>query len=328
MSIQRSGLSAAAACALALSACGGGGGDNTQTVPPPAESTMLSLSASNYQAVAQSAVSSALFLGGASSVAGGDARLMAMAAGTSRRALSAGRLQKPLAEIRDTLPCSQGGSLVLSANDANNNGNFDVGDSFMLDAQACREGDAVLQGRIGLSVQALTGVYDSSNFSATLAMTLTGFSAATGNDLIQGDGTLTLAISQTPNGVGEVVLSTPRLTLGGRVDGQAFSTTLVDTRLSLRSEMVAGSARTSISYASQISGSQFGNKQVTVTTPQALVITGSSDYPGSGQMLVRGQANSVLRITALNATQARLELDAEGDGTYETQAVKTWAELE
>ncbi|MGQ3051986.1 MAG: hypothetical protein ACT6S0_09390 [Roseateles sp.] len=92
-----------------------------------------------------------------------------------------------------------------------------------------------------------------------------------------------------------------------------------DTRLSLRTETV-GMARTSIGYTSKLGSSQFGVGEVAITTPQPLVITGSDSYPGSGQLLVRGNANSAVRITALN--------DAQGDGTYETQTVKTWAELE
>lgn len=332
MTIHRTGLSATTvACALALSACGGGGGGSPMT-PPPAESTMLGLSASNYQAVAQSAVSSALYLGGTSSLAGGDARLMSMAAATSRRALSAERLQsghaRPLATLNETVLCSQGGSLAISFNDANNNANFDNGDGLTIDAQACKEDGTVMQGRMGLSLQALTGVYGSNTFNATLTISLTGFSTTSGNDVLQGDGTLTMTIRQTGSGLGEVVLATPRLALNGRIGGANFSTTLTDTQMSLRSDTVGGASHTSVAYNSGISSSQFGNKQVTVTTPQPLVISGDNSYPGSGQMMVRGNANSVVRITALNATQARVELDAEGDGTYETQVVKTWAELE
>ncbi|KQW43482.1 MULTISPECIES: hypothetical protein [unclassified Roseateles] len=332
MSIHRTGLSAVSvACVLALSACGGGGGgDNSPAVP--SESTMLGLNASNYQAVAQSTVSSALFLNGASGLAGGDARLLSLAASTSRRALSAGSGQagslKPLAVLNETLPCSQGGNLAFSFNDANNNGNFDVGDVITLDAQSCKEDGAVMQGRLALGVQALNGVYDSNNFSATLTMTLTGFGVTSDSDVAQADGSLTLTVSQTPAGVGELTLATPRLTLGGRIEGKVFSTALTDTRLSLRTETIGGTLRTSVAYTSSLSSSQFGDKVVTVTTPQPMVITGSDSYPSSGQMVVRGHANSVLRITALNVTQARLELDAEGDGSYETQTLKTWAELE
>ena len=335
MSRHRLGLTAAVLISLlGLSACGGGGGSGSAP-NNPAESTMLGISASNYQAVGQSAVSSALFLndtGGVVTAAesGGDPRLLRHAVDTARRAMGvASRRQALLSgvEVRDTVPCSQGGSLAVSINDSNNNGSFDLGDSLTLDAQSCKEDGDVLQGRISMSVQALTGVYDSSNYSATLAMTLTAFSVTTGSDMAQGDGTINLTISQTPT-AGEVTLATSRLVLSGRAGGQNFSTTLTDTRLTLRIETVNGSPRTSISYNSSLASSSFDNKQVLITTPQPLVITGSDSYPSSGYLLVQGQANSSLRVTAVNRSQARLELDAQGDGVYETQLLKTWAELE
>lgn len=325
------------ACVAALVGCGGGGGGaDSSPQSTPAESPLLGISASNYQAVGQAAVSSALYLGNTGSVvtgaeAGSDPRLLRQAVDAARRALAAVNGKPAVvtgAEVRETVPCSQGGSLAVAFNDGNNNGNPDVGDTITLDAQACKEDGALLQGRIALSLQALTGVYDSSNFSATLTMTLTAFSAASGTDSVQGDGNLSLAISQTPAGVGELTLSTSRLVLSGRVAGQNFSTTLVDNKLTLRSETVGGVPRATVTYASSLTSTNFGNKQVNITTVQPLVVTGTNLYPSSGQLLVRGNANSAVRITAVNATQARLELDAEGDGTYETQVLKTWAELQ
>lgn len=331
---HRIGLSAAVlACLLGLSACGGGSASTSATPAP--ESTRLGISASNYQVVAQSAVSSAFFLNEAGGVitgveSGGDPRLLRHAVATARRAMSVASGRPALlvgAEVRETVACSQGGSLVVSVNDVNNNGNFDLGDSLAIDAQSCKENGELMQGRIALSVQALSGVYDSSNYSATLAMTLTAFSVTTGSDMAQGDGTVTLTVSQAAT-VGEVTLATSRLALSGRTGGQNFSTTLTDTKLTLRIETVNGSLRTSITYNSSLASSSFNNKQVLITTPEALVITGSDSYPSSGYLLVQGDANSTLRVTAVNRTQARLELDAQGDGTYETQVLKAWTELE
>lgn len=336
MKMEQLGLRAlVAACAWGLAACGGGGGSSSAE-DTPLPSGLLSVSADNYQAVAQSAVSSALFLGDAGElVSGADAapspRLLRQAVQRARQGLSAASGRPALltgVEVRDTLPCTQGGSIAMTLNDANNNGNIDAGDSLTLDMQACREEGALLQGRLVLAMQTLTGVFDSNNFSATLTMTMTGFSVSTGNDAAQGDGALSLSISQTPAGVGELTLSTPRLVMSGRVAGQNYATTITDTRLTLRDETVGGTPRSSISYASTLASSQFGNRQVVITTPQAFVIVGSDSYPSSGQLLARGQGNSAVRITALNATQVRLELDAGGDGSYETQVTKAWVELQ
>jgi hypothetical protein len=336
MQTHRSGrVAVVLACALSLAACGGGGGSSGGTDTPPA-STLLGISASNYQAVSQAAVSSALFLGDSSGLVTGaeastDARLLRHAVNTARRGFGLASDRPVLVtgvEVRDTIACAQGGSIAVTVNDANNNSNFDAGDSITMDLQSCREEGALMQGRLAISVQAVTGVFDSNNYSATMTMTMTAFNVTTGSDSAQGDGALSMTLSQSPSGVADMTLSTARLTLSGRVGGQSFTTTLTDTRLTLRDETLGGTLRTSISYSSTLDSSQFGNKQVTITTPQALVATAGNAYPSSGQLLVRGHANSAVRITAINATQARLELDAEGDGNYETQVTKTWAELQ
>lgn len=337
MRIQRIGRPAVvAACALTLVACGGGGGSSSVGETPLQQQTMLSISASNYQAVGQAVVSSALFLGESGSLATGaetsaDPRVLRHAVSTAKRAFGLASDRPALVtgvEVRDTVACGQGGSIAMTLVDANNNGNFDAGDSITMDLQSCKEEGAVMQGRLALSVQAVTGVFDSNNYSATMTMTMTAFNVTTGSDSAQGDGALSMTMTQSPSGVYDLTLSTARLVLSGRVGGQSFTTTLTDTRLLVRDETVGSSWRSSITYTSTLDSSQFGNKQVTITTPQALVITGSNAYPSSGQLLVRGHANSAVRITALNASQARLELDAEGDGNYETQVTKTWAELQ
>lgn len=335
MTQHRSGLSAAVlACVLALSGCGGGGGDSSPNNPQPPASGMLGITASNYQAVGQATVSSALFLndtgGTLTGAEAGDARLLRSAMGVTRHVLGnvpVGAAVLAGAEVRDTVACSQGGSLLLSVNDANNNGNFDLGESITVDAQACKEDGTLMQGRIGLSMQTLTGVFGSSNYSATLAMTLTGFVTTTGNDSVQGDGTLTLSLSQT-SAATELTLATTRLALSGRTAGQPYNLTLTDTRLTVRVGTSGGGSQASITYNSTLASSGLGDKQVSITTLQPLMATGTDAYPSSGQLLVKGDAGSTLRITAINATQVRLELDAGGDGTFETSVVKTWAELE
>jgi hypothetical protein len=322
------------ACALSLAACGGGGSSGGADTPPA--STMLGISASNYQVVSQAVVSSALFLGDSSGLmtgaeASAEPRVLRHAVNTAKRGFGLASDRPALVtgvEVRDTIACAQGGSIAVTLNDANNNGNFDASDSITMDLQSCKEEGAVMQGRLAISVQAVTGIYDSNNYSATMTMTMTAFNVTTGSDSAQGDGALSMTMSQSPSGVGELTLSTSRFALSGRVGGQSFTTTLTDTRLTLRDETVGGTPRSSITYVSTLDSSQFGNKQVAITTPQALVITGNAAYPSSGQLLVRGHANSAVRITALNATQARLELDAEGDGNYETQVTKSWAELQ
>lgn len=321
--------------ALGLAGCGGGGGDaGSPAVPAPGNG--LAISSSNYAAVAQSTVSSMGYLGDTSGVVTGaevssKPQLLPLAVEQAKRGLA--RLQSGGAvlsgvQTSEVVPCSQGGSLTLVINDAGNNGRLDAGDGITIDAAACIEQGVKIQGRIALTVQSLTGVYDSNNYSATVAMTLTGFVVTTGSDTAQGDGSITVTLGSTPAGVTDIGLDVPSLALSGTEAGQAYSTKLTGVHMALRNETVGGVARTSLTYTGALSSSAFGSRDVQISTPQTLLVQGSDDFPSSGQLLVTGSGGSKLRLTALSKTQVKLELDADGDGTYETSATKTWLELQ
>lgn len=317
-SCVRTGLSLAVL--ISLAACGGGSGSTGS--PDDTDLTSLSLGASNYQAVGQATVASGLFLGSTGSLAGGNRGGPLML----RQAQSADRAQPAVVVGPVELACNQGGSVAVSFNDANNSGDMDVGESLFVEAKACKEDGATTQGRIDLAMQSLTGVYGSGSFSATLGMKLTAFGISQGTNAIQGDGDLGLKLSRTPAGVGEMSLTLPRVTLTGRLAGQAIAYGLADLQLTVRDEVVNGTARSTLTYSGTLTNNADG-KQVRVSTPQALVIVGEDAYPSAGQLLVRGRASSSVRITPVNAVQVRIELDADGDGSYEANTLKNWAEL-
>ena len=51
------------------------------------------------------------------------------------------------------------------------------------------------------------------------------------------------------------------------------------------------------------------------------------EYPNTGVLLVRGD-NSSARLVAIDATNVRIEIDTNGDGTVDEIIELTWAELE
>jgi hypothetical protein len=67
--------------------------------------------------------------------------------------------------------------------------------------------------------------------------------------------------------------------------------------------------------------------RVTVSTLQPIRQLATDPFPSSGQVLVTGANNSRLRITVISNTQVRLELDADGDGTFESNNVVTWSSI-
>ena len=56
-------------------------------------------------------------------------------------------------------------------------------------------------------------------------------------------------------------------------------------------------------------------------------MTGGSTYPSSGVAVVAGSGGGSVRITALSATEVKFELDANGDGVFETSTTRKWTEV-
>src|SRR5207244_3520497 len=67
---------------------------------------------------------------------------------------------------------------------------------------------------------------------------------------------------------------------------------------------------------------------VDVTTTARLFFASiDQDFPDSGQLLISASTRSHIRVTAVSATQSRIEVDANGDGVYENTASVRWADL-
>jgi hypothetical protein len=64
--------------------------------------------------------------------------------------------------------------------------------------------------------------------------------------------------------------------------------------------------------------------RVVVATVLPLRQLGTDADPSSGQVVVTGASGTHLRVTALSADSVQLELDANGDGTYERSGVFAW----
>jgi hypothetical protein len=50
-------------------------------------------------------------------------------------------------------------------------------------------------------------------------------------------------------------------------------------------------------------------------------------YPSSGSMLVRESGGSAARLTAMSSTSVRIDVDADGDGVFESTMDRTWSDI-
>jgi hypothetical protein len=71
---------------------------------------------------------------------------------------------------------------------------------------------------------------------------------------------------------------------------------------------------------------------VTVATPTAFQTAPTAQFPNTGQLVITGAANSTVRFTvlgdeSLGSNQVRIEVDPEGDGSFQAPVEMTWVAL-
>jgi hypothetical protein len=95
-----------------------------------------------------------------------------------------------------------------------------------------------------------------------------------------------------------------------------------DTSTSVETDSVVGTIATTA-----IGGS------VTVTTPTPFQTVHTSTFPDTGQFIIKGASNSAVRFTVqgdetfTTGDQVTLEVDPEGDGTFQAPVGMKWADL-
>jgi hypothetical protein len=305
---------------LALAACGGGGGDAGS---PGASTGPLAITADNANTTASAAVMGAgmgASVGDASSLLSGFTAQQATVSQARRAyALAASALsaqRRPLAST--TLVCTSGGTLTISLSDSNGNNLLDkVGESVSATAANCGiDASSRVNGKFTLQ---LTGYTDLTHLSFTLSFSNFAASDTTTGQSEAIDGIVTASIA----GSSAISITSPSITGTSAAKGVSHSYTVQ----SFVATVTNDGSQTSETLSGTFTSSDFGGKSVTLSTLAPVVILASDDYPSQGALLIQGANQSALRIDALNATQAQLSIDADGNGTYETVKVVNWADL-
>jgi len=63
---------------------------------------------------------------------------------------------------------------------------------------------------------------------------------------------------------------------------------------------------------------------VVISTPTPFYFIAGDSYPSSGTMIVTGASDGRARLTVSDSTSYTVDVDANGDGTYETSSSHTW----
>lgn len=323
---------AATALAACLTACGGGGSGDSGTPVVPSAAT---ITASNYEGVARQTLVAATYLGDATGlvtgaqVAPSAQTLFAYTRAQLQRMPALFASRTPVVTgvtTTETFACTGGGSVSVQTTDNNGNGNVDVGDAATLTARSCVEDGATINGTIALSFSAVSGNLDTDTYTATVAVSLQELRASTSAGSATGTGQFTLAISSTATST-SLELTVPNLSVAGSFGGTSDTVTMQNYRMASSSALSGGRLRVSTTVSGVVGSTALAGGTVNLETVSPLVQLEGDLYPSSGQVIATGAANSRLRLSAQSATTVLLELDADGNGVYETSATRTWASL-
>jgi hypothetical protein len=339
-------LIAALMGAVGLAGCGGGGDSSsgvstaapTVTITATNQGTVTRAMIDGGQAFGQSQPFAAT--GGASAQSIGSAP-MALRVGVLQAVVQRGLVAalsprhgtgiasavRPAAASSSTDPCSVSGSITTTVNDADNSQSLSSGDTLTLSFNRCEDsgGDAVSGGMIFTIGSVTSGAAGNVQFSGSLAFAQLSASSGTHLANIQGSVGVAAAITSTSF---QIALTVGADALAVTSSAPGYLDTIVyDPGMQLIVTATDGAVpQTDVTLNGSFTASSIGGR-VVVATILPLRQLGTDSDPSSGQVVVTGASGTHLRITALSATSVQLELDANGDGTYESSGVFAWGTI-
>jgi hypothetical protein len=348
LSTCRTRVATATLIALSLTACGGGGSDDTVAVP-----AAVALSTSNQDAVARAsalAVQGSFISGDVALADGGSSVLAAPRKSALSVPAALQDLAPALARVRDAAQqplravvpaagkvlaaavgtvqnaCAVSGQWVATINDADNNQAVSAGDSLSITFTNCI--DVAGETINGTLSAGYTAVQVSPTLTVSASLSFANLTAVVAGGTARFNGSLSLSYSEP---TADTQVSTLTVAAPLTVSASRTSPTAYSDAVTLQAGFQSTSTRT-LSLA-QISGTVNGavssvsaGGTVTLSTTVPIVQRDADLYPTSGQIVAAGAVGR-LRTTALNTTNLQIELDANGDGSYEASKVVLWTTL-
>jgi hypothetical protein len=331
--------------AASLVSCGG---DGDGTAPPTTDP--LDITAANSDTLSHATAAALFAFGSASSAIPADAgstpsvqaaslsarqtgslgwlpqRLIdtLLQAESTDRASAARRSERALA-VTTSAPaaCTISGTATTSIDDRDNDGVLSLGDLVTIVFDNCQDlPSEVLKGSATVSITRI-GATTLPSFGARMNLSQLSQEATDGRHGLAVNGNLVLDYEQT-----SATAERARLTADGAVSiaahthtGYSDTVTLL-TGFEQLSDYETLSGMTISNATGILQSAAAGNGIVAVSTPQSLQIADTDRYPTSGSVKIAGLGSVVL--TALSSTAVQIDLDAEGDGSYESRRQETW----
>jgi hypothetical protein len=317
-----------AACVASAFLAGCGGGDDSVVNTPP---ELLQITTSNQVAVARATAMNFAGLDSALDIPIAPSRLAAVDSARAAKlaisqALTTASKARPMAIVSMTESCPSGGSMTISIDDRDNSATATAGDGLAAVFNDCRMS----------STSSINGSFSGTlaTYSATGMSGLFSFSQLTATEsgaTVSTNGQANLAFGTSSDASGTTTQT--EMSVASGLTSSLMLPTYTETftyepAFTAHWDDVMPTAGPG--YSTSVLGGKFlaaslGRKLVIATDPPVRQLW-TDDAPQSGAVLVTGN-QSTLRVTALSTTTARLELDANNDGTFDSTLDVPWSEL-
>jgi hypothetical protein len=335
--------------AAGLVACGGGGSDDNAAPP---SSGLLDVTAANSDTLSHATAAALFAFGSAADAipAGAGQGAAAQAASTvprggaiaaaawlpprlvdvllqfggTSRETSAGQQAQPLAMMHSPPEaCAIAGTSTTSVDDHDNNGDLSPGDVVTVAFDNCRDDESeVLNGSATVSITRV-GATALPSFGASMSMSQVSQRGVDGRHGLTVNGNFNLDYEHTTS-----TTEHARFTANGPVTIAAHTHQSFNDTVTLESgfervadhDLSTGITRTHAS--GRLHSPAAGSGAVNVSTPQAIEVADTDRYPRSGSVMIAGQGSVVLNALPNQAVQ--INLDADGDDSYESSRMESW----
>jgi len=341
--------------ALLVAGCG----SDSNNVMPPAPAATVTLSAANVDTAARAATNAAVSsasvadvnpvsTNGAKGTAApfssvrtrslqqllfGLTREVVIDRAMAKAAPATSDIPRALAIISKTENCASGGTVTGALDDRDNSHTVSSGDLLSVTFNQCRPNPTdLIDGSVSATysvVQVLPGFA-----SATATVTYTQLHASS----TEGDFSINGSFSYNLTRIGTNLSAQLSIGVNGltaSVTGSNYSDTVTlhagytvtatrDPNALPPGSSIPGVGTLTVNGA--ISATSLGGT-IVISTPVAFRQYDIDPFPREGQLQVRGVNNGLLVLTVLSTTTVRVQLDANGDGTFELTKDVNWIDL-